>query len=380
MSKTWVFQDPKQIAKHGEANASWCVGWYDTNGRRKSKSYGPGTAGKRTADREAEKIKARLLTGTYEDKSKTTWADFRKEYTGLVLDGMNEGNRRETDLALDHYERLLKPKRVASVSSSDLLAYVSRRRKEPGMRKGSAVSPATINKELRHLRAVLRKAAKLGHLSAVPDVPFVKEPKKLPTWVPPDHLARLYQACGEDGVADRPAGLPYPVAEWWRGLLVFCYMTGWRIGSVLALRRDDVDLDAGTAVSDAGDNKGARDQNVALPPLVVEHLRRLPSFGPTFFPWPHDRRQLYDVFEAVQAAAGVKPARNKERYGFHDLRRAFATLNAGRLSADVLQALMQHRCYSTTQRYIDVARQMNPAAHDVFVPDLGGGGGKKASG
>ena len=107
------------------------------------------------------------------------------------------------------------------------------------------------------------------------------------------------------------------------------------------------------------------------PPLVVEHLKRVPSFGPLFFPWDQAERTLYEHFGEIQIEAGVKPARGKERYGFHDLRRAFATLNAGRLSADVLQALMQHQSYTTTQRYIDLARQMRPAAHDVFVPDLG---------
>jgi integrase len=376
MSKTWVFQDPKQVKKHGTDAASWCVGWYNDAGRRKSKSCGSGNAGKRLADKEAEKISAQLLTGTYEDKTRTSWADFRLEYASLVLDNMSAANRQETTSSLDHFERLINPKKIAAVSSADLLRFVSKRRKEHGMREGECVSPATINKELRHLRAVFRKAAKLGHLKTCPDIPFVKEPKKLPCWVPPDHLAKMYQACD---VVTRPTDLPYPVGDWWRGMLIFCYMTGWRIGSVLALRRDDVDLDKGTAVSCHEDNKGARDQLVSLPPLVIEHLRKVPSFEPVFFPWQHGRRQLYDAFEAIQVAAKVKPARgNKGRYGFHDLRRAFATLNAGRLSADVLQALMQHRCYSTTQRYIDLARQMQPAAHDVFVPDLGGQ--SKASG
>ena len=147
-------------------------------------------------------------------------------------------------------------------------------------------------------------------------------------------------------------------------------MTGWRIGSILALRRSEVDLEAGTAFSLADDNKGGRDQVISLPPLVVEHLKRVQSFDSLFFPWPHHERTLYERFAAIQVEAGVKPSRGKERYGFHDLRRAFATLNAGRLSADVLQALMQHQSYTTTQRYIDLARQMQPAAHDVYVPDL----------
>jgi integrase len=264
------------------------------------------------------------------------------------------------------------------VCSNDIVVYVAKRRKEPGMRPGTLASLATINKELRHLRAVFRKAKKLGYLSAAPDFDFLKEPKKLPSWIPPEHLAAMYRVC--DTATSRPVGLPYRAADWWRGVLIFGYMTGWRIGSILSLRREDVDLGAGTAISQAEDNKGGRDQIIALPPLVVEHLQRVPSFEPVFFPWPHGPRRLYDDFEAIQNAAGVKPARGKVRYGFHDLRRAFATLNAGRLSADVLQALMQHQSYTTTQRYIDLARQMRPAANDVFVPDLGEGARAPAAG
>jgi integrase len=58
------------------------------------------------------------------------------------------------------------------------------------------------------------------------------------------------------------------------------------------------------------------------------------------------------------------------RYGFHDGRRAFATMNAGNLSADVLQSLMRHTAYATTQRYINIARQLNPAVANLYVPEV----------
>jgi len=33
---------------------------------------------------------------------------------------------------------------------------------------------------------------------------------------------------------------------------------------------------------------------------------------------------------------------------------------------------MQHKDYQTTQRYIAMARQLKPAAQNLFVPDLQG--------
>lgn len=57
-------------------------------------------------------------------------------------------------------------------------------------------------------------------------------------------------------------------------------------------------------------------------------------------------------------------------YGFHDLRRAFATLNASSLSADELQGLMRYKSYQTTQRYINMASQLNKAVDKLHVPDV----------
>jgi integrase len=57
-------------------------------------------------------------------------------------------------------------------------------------------------------------------------------------------------------------------------------------------------------------------------------------------------------------------------YSFHDLRRAFTTMNTNRLSADALQALMRHKSYQTTQRYINMARQLDEAVAKLYVAEV----------
>jgi integrase len=263
----------------------------------------------------------------------------------------------------------VKPVRVFAVGAPEVSEFTARRRQEPSrLRPGGLVSPATVNKELRHVKAALRVAAEWGYLPQAPKFRMEKVPGRLPSYVPPEHFAALY---GAADTARWPARRPYAAAEWWRGLLVTAYMTGWRIGQLLALRRDDVDLDAGTALSRAEHNKGKRDVLLPLPALVVEHLRRLADFDPCYFPWDHGRRHLFEEFHDLQDAAGVRPD-GKPYYGFHDLRRAFATLNADRLTPDALQALMQHKDYQTTQVYIAIARQLRPQAQNLFVPELPG--------
>ena len=92
--------------------------------------------------------------------------------------------------------------------------------------------------------------------------------------------------------------------------------------------------------------------------VVIEHLRRINSFQVEVFPWYHDRSTLDSEFHRIQRAAGIHlPCREKHEHtpachacGFHDLRRAFATVNAPGLSADDVQGLMRHKSYLTTKR------------------------------
>ena len=377
MSSAWVYQDDKQVKKHGEAKASWYAGWIDPEGKRRCKSFGPGAKGKDRAERHARKVEGQLLAGTYEDKGRKTWAEFRKEYEERVLAGLAVRTRDAAGTSLDHFERIVKPKKVSAIKAQAVADFVAARRKERGVKRGSLLSPASINHDLRHLKAALSLAEEWGYPSRVPKIRMEKEPKKLPTYVTGDHFAAIYRACE---TARMPTALPYPAADWWRALIVTGYMTGWRISDMLNLRREDVDLDAGTALIRwaAEGNKGKRDELIKLHPVVVEHLRKLPGFSPCVFPWNHNRRTLDSEWTRIQRAAGIHlPCREEHEhtpachvYGFHDLRRAFATMNADKLTPDALQALMRHKSYQTTQVYINMARQMDEAVANLHVPEV----------
>src|SRR5262249_10784423 len=152
MSKAWVYQDDKQVKKVGEAKASWYVGWLDPEGKRRCKSFGRGADGKRLAGQYRRKVEAELMTGTYEATSKKTWAEFREEYGKTILEGKAPGYRREITIALNHFERIVKPVKMRSVTNNAIARFVAARLTERGVQPKSTVSPATINKDLRHLR------------------------------------------------------------------------------------------------------------------------------------------------------------------------------------------------------------------------------------
>lgn len=365
----WLFQDHRQRLRLGD-KAPWSVGYIDPAGKRRSKRIGP----RSLAERFARKVEGEIASGAFVDRSRATWTQFIHEFEVRALAVMGNDHRELTKVALNHFERIIKPVRISAIDSRTLDTYVAARRLEKTRgnkkeeRDGRPISAATINRELRHLRLVLRKAARWKYLAECPEFQFLREPGRIPTFVTPEHFAALYEHAD---AATEPDGLCFKPGDWWRALLTLCYLTGWRIGQILELRRADVDLDAATALSRAEHNKGKRDQRLPLHPLIVEHLRAIPSLGERALPFDTERSRspLYRQFRLIQLAAGIKPD-GKRFYGFHDLRRAFATLNADRLTADALQALMQHKSYTTTQRYINMGRQLNTAVEQLYVPPV----------
>lgn len=375
MSSAWIFQKNDDLKDMGEDKAPYYVGWYEPDGRRRNKSCGPGFPGKKNAERLKRKLEAELMTGTYKVHTQKLWTDFRREYEELILPGLAVRSRPEVLTALNHFERIVKPIRIFALTTAHVDKFVATRRQEPGKKRGSTVSPATVNKDLRHLKAALHEAKEWGYLPNLPRFRMERVPKTLPTYVTGEHFAAIYQACDH---ARMPERLSYPAADWWRALIVTGYMTGWRISDMLGLRREDLDLTQETAITRGADNKGKRDERVWLHPVVVEHLRKLAGFTPTVFPWNHNRRTLDTEFARIQEASGIHlhcPDQHEHTpachvYGFHDLRRAFATMNADKLTPDALQALMRHKSYQTTQVYINMARQMDEAVASLHVPDV----------
>src|SRR5262249_12469025 len=161
-----------QIEKLGPDQASWCVGWYEPNGRRKAESFGPGVRGKERAERQRRRLEEQLMTGTYQIQVHKTWEEFRAKYEQDVVPRLAVRSRGEVLTALAHFERIVKPVRMIAVTTEQVDNFIARRRQEAGKKKGELVSPATVNKDLRHLKAALKKAKKWGWLRDVPDFTF----------------------------------------------------------------------------------------------------------------------------------------------------------------------------------------------------------------
>ena len=346
----------------------WYACWTDTAGKQKSKACGKGSTGKATAEQVSETMQAKLTLGIYEEDSKPkTWKDFCDLYADKKLSRLRGSSQSAASADIKNFERIANPATVQQIDEMLIDEYISIRSREPG-RKGDSISPATVNKELRTVRAMLNAARRWKIIRDVPEIEFLRCDQEEPEFISSAEFSKLYHAC-------RQSSLPEPMLnvsaeDAWKGLLVFIYMTGWRISQTLALEWGDLDTDSGLIFSPASRNKGRRDVSCQLHPIVLEHLGPLQaSFANHIFFAPDCSKKLYPEFHRIQRIAGIKP-NHRDCYGFHDLRRGFASENAASLDLFELQQLMQHRTLSTTKKYAAMGHRHDSSSKKLHVPDL----------
>lgn len=368
MASVLVFQRKKQVEKLGLRTASWICQWREPSGRIRSKSFGKGSEAKRTAERYAKKLEAELLLGQYEEVKRQTWDEFILKFETLVMANMGGRNHSTYSLALRHFKRIMKPNRTMMITTEFIDRFIAVRSREPGQKAGTEISPATLHKELACLRAVFRKAKRWGYIEEVPEIAFPVLPKKLKSHISSDEFAAIYSECD---VAKLPRVPNVNPGDWWRGILTVFFLTGWRMSQVLAIRWDHIDLDEFTILSPNDANKGNRDEFLPVHPIIVDHLTALRgSFSDLVFPFDRSIKRMFDTFHAIQKAAGIVPKNRDGYYGFHDLRRGFATLNADKMDLFQLRDLMQHKSLKTTEIYVQMARRLQQPVDQIVVPDI----------
>ncbi len=204
----------------------------------------------------------------------------------------------------------------------------------------SGVGAPTINHSLTGLRflflVTLRKPA------IVLDMPFVREPRRLPVVLSPQEVARLLDAA---------PGLKYKAA------LSVAYGAGLRASEVISLKIADIDSDRMVIRVEQG--KGRKDRYVMLSEHLLELLRAWWKAGRPqgwLFPGqnpvnPLTPRQLNRACHAAAQMAEIdKPV------SLHTLRHSFAThLLEQKTDIRVIQVLLGHKKLDTTALYTRVA-------------------------
>lgn len=356
------------MAYSRERNGRWYACWVDLNGKQKSKACGSGPLGKKLAHQLAEQQHAKLVLGVAEDDHKPkTWEQFIRVYTDRKLSRIRDSSHATALSSIKNFSRISCPSTVNQIDELMIDRYISTRSLESGRKRGELISPETINRELRTVRAMLNAAKRWRFIDYVPEVEFLRCDKTEPEFISSAEFSKLYRACRQSVAPDSVLNVSDEDA--WKALILFIYMTGWRINQTLQLEWADLDINSGMVFSPAKNNKGWRDISCQLHPIVLDHLAPLQaSFSQYVFFKPSSSKRLYPEFHRLQGIAEIKPNK-KEWYGFHDLRRGFASNNAANLDLFELQMLMQHKSLETTKRYVSMAHRSDTVLK-LKVPNI----------
>ncbi len=194
------------------------------------------------------------------------------------------------------------------------------------LRLEQGLKPTTVNSDLRHIKAALRRAEKWGMMEKAPDIEFVKTPKRLPRHIGIKDLQTLLKA-EADPVRHR--------------LWTFFLWTGLRRREVLNLTWPGVTLGDRPSIRVIG--KGDKERIVPLLPPALEALGTPKDIGPV---WPQVHPATVSKwFHALTVSCGVKAR-------LHDLRHTCATFLLSRgVNIKAVQEIMGHTDIRITQEY-----------------------------
>lgn len=219
------------------------------------------------------------------------------------------------------------------------------------------LSAATVKRRRAALLAIWHDAAEHGLVEPPPRrLPGIRTADRVPDAWTTAEMGCLIAACRQapgtwEGV---PAGLC-----WHIGVLVL-WDTAARLGSLLAARVADVDLERGTWHVSARNLKGRRaDRQFRLHPETVGLIHQSVTDWPPremLFPFPFGRRQIWRHFRHILEDADLPSTR---RDLFHKLRRSAESHAAASLGIAAAAEMVGHSEQVARRSYVapSIARQ-----------------------
>jgi integrase len=217
---------------------------------------------------------------------------------------------------------------IADVTAQRIASY-ERDRITQASKRGATITPSTVNRELAALRHLLHLAEEWGYIEKAPRIRLSPEPQGRIRWLEPDEEARLLAACGRSRSRELA------------GIVTVALETGMRLGEIMGLTWDRVDLSRGVIRLEL--TKSGRRREIPMKQAAYNVLAALqgPREGRVW-----RVRLVRTAFENAVAEAKLDDVH------FHDLRPHFPSwfvMRGGNLQA--LQKLLGHATLAMTQRY-----------------------------
>jgi integrase len=315
---------------------------------------------RRGAEQYERQVREALLAGTLgkEVKEVPTLEAFQPRF----LDYSEVNNKPSTVYAKrwvlrEHLVPAFGKRRLDTIGPADVEQYKARK-----LREGQ--SAKSVNNHLTVLRKLLNLAVEWGELSHAPRVKQLKVA----------HGDFQFLSFEE---AERFVAVAAPE---WRAFLVTALKTGLRVGELLALRWEDLDLVAGRLVvrrtlwrDQEGTPKGGRTREVPLSDEAMATLKAHRHLkGPYVFCEADGRRLNHNRVKDVVPRTCAR-AQLAKRLTTHDLRHSFASHLVMRgVALKAVQELLGHATIDMTMRYAHLSPDVKRDAVQLLDVRAGG--------
>ena len=278
-----------------------------------------------------------LLSGTLSKsgrKTPQTFAEFAEEYKkySKANKAPSSYKRDETSLRV-HLIPVFGDKPLAQITARDMEAYkMNRKDKEGG-------NPATINRELACLKAMMKKAFFWGDIRYNPglQVTVFKEKPTIPEPLNEGQLLAFLDACIESKSPDL-----FPV-------VVCAVETGMRRGELFELKWNYVDLEDRWITVRQSKNNEFRKIPISdwLYDVLVAYKHRCCHIP---FVFQTGKQKYYNIRRNMKAAS--EQAGFEKPIHLHQLRHTFATrLRSKNVELGAIKELLGHKTWAMTERY-----------------------------
>jgi len=319
----------KRARKNG--GHSWYVRYKDPYGRDIKEKVPART--KREAELFLAKIIQELESGELEKRIRQQDVSLFQILDDFVAYGKAHKRSWARDVnSIYHIKRFFGDNPLNMITPARLEQYISWRKSSIGL-KGKPAAPATINRELSCLKTAFNRAIRDEKASTNPvqRIKFLEEDNIRNRVLGQEEYEKLLELS--------PAHL--------KPVLVCAYETGMRLGEILGLSWNQVDLKKRVIILEGSQTKTGKGRIVPISPELHKVLSPLPRINESVFTYRGNRIQwIKRSFTTACESAGIR------NFRFHDFRHTFVTRMRRKGVPDrVIMAITGHKTLAMLHRY-----------------------------
>lgn len=325
----------------------WYIDYYLPNGKRKREAVSiegvdPSRINREQAKKALSIRKAEIAQGKFDiAKTKNPWSFSKLADRYLEYAITNKRAWQRDELSLKHLRNFFKGKTLQQITPWLIEKYKSERQRE--------VNKSTVNRELDTLRHMLNMAVKWKMIEESPykGIRHFKVNNSNLRILNEEEFRKLYESASSELGA----------------ILLTAYATGMRLGEILNLKWEDVNLKDNYIL--IRDSKNYESRTITIHASLKETLFRLITKNKSEFVF-EGRKTIKRAWQKALRLSGISHCR------FHDLRHTFAS-NLVMNGVDIVTVaeLMGHKDLSMTRRYSHPSPQHKQnAINSLKVLDL----------